>query len=100
MSQLSKIIFSFLKLHPKLNKHQSLATNAKVFVSASWALCYSRDYFVKGELLTSAFLDKFLHSHLTKLFEDKDVFPQETRNEEDECDKFAVFRSLRKASST
>jgi len=53
-----------------------------------------------GAVLSTSKLDARLHEHLTEMFEEGFVFPQEIKTAEDIYERFSVFRSLRRASAT
>ena len=48
-----------------------------------------------GEILSAGYLDGLLHSHMFRLWEDKQPFPPEIKSEEDIIEMFSFFRSLR-----
>ena len=54
----------------------------------------------EGEILNISYLDRLLNTHLTQFLEDGDIFPLEIKTDDDVCDRFLVFRSLHRDSST
>jgi len=53
-----------------------------------------------GLILAIGLLDTTLHEYLAQMFEDGIAFPQEIKTSEDIFERFSVFRSLRRASTT
>ena len=54
----------------------------------------------KEKILTSAHLDGMLHYHLIEMLENNEEFPYEIKTDDDICERFSVFRSMRRASAT
>ena len=54
----------------------------------------------KGNILSTSHLDGLLHYYLIDLHQSKEEFPFEIKSEDDICERFSVFRSLRRASTT
>ena len=53
-----------------------------------------------GVVHNPAYIDGLLHEQLINLFERGDSFPNEIKTDDDICERFSVFRSLRRASTT
>ena len=53
-----------------------------------------------GRVLTTGHIDGLLHHHLFNLYEKGESFPSEIKNDDDICERFSVFRSLRRSSDT
>ena len=54
----------------------------------------------KGHTLSTSHLDGLLHYYLTEILENKEEFPFEIKTEDDICERFSVYRSLRRSSTT
>jgi len=48
----------------------------------------------------SEYLDGLLYSYLNQILEDGEIFSEEIKTEEDICERFSIFYSLRRASNT
>jgi len=53
----------------------------------------------EGKILSSATLDGLLHYYLIEMLENKQEFPFEIQSDDDICERFLVYRSLRRGST-
>lgn len=54
----------------------------------------------EGDFLSTSHLDGLLYYYLVELLENKEEFPFEIKTDDDICERFAVYQSLRRESTT